>query len=296
MSDNASTGPFVVTLGIAQDGGFPQAGCDRECCREAWDAPDRQRGACCLGVVDPPSGSAWMIDATPGFPRQLRALLALGTEDAPLRLQGILLSHGHVGHYAGLLHLSREVMGAHQVRVFGLPRMRDFLVHNGPWNNLVRLGNISLEALETGRALLLGGAAAVPFTVPHRDEYTETAGFRISGPRASIVYIPDVDSWEAMEAKGVRIEDEIAKADTVLVDGTFFDDREIAPRYFRELSHPFVARSLERFAALAPEERAKVRFIHLNHSNPALRTGSPERKRIEESGCRVAEEGERIAL
>ena len=29
--------PFIVVLGITQDAGYPQIGCDKECCKKYWD-------------------------------------------------------------------------------------------------------------------------------------------------------------------------------------------------------------------------------------------------------------------
>ena len=60
--------------------------------------------------------------------------------------------------------------------------------------------------------------------------------------------------------------------------------------------HPFITHSMERFAALPPEERARVRFIHLNHTNAALRPDSDARRTIEQNGFRVAEEMEQVGL
>lgn len=54
--------------------------------------------------------------------------------------------------------------------------------------------------------------------------------------------------------------------------------------------------SLRRFAGLPQRERAKVRFIHLNHTNPALLRGSPAERTIRAAGCSVAREGERVGL
>jgi hypothetical protein len=48
-----SAGPYLVVLGIAQDGGYPQAGCRRECCARAWRDASLRRGVSCLGIVDP---------------------------------------------------------------------------------------------------------------------------------------------------------------------------------------------------------------------------------------------------
>jgi pyrroloquinoline quinone biosynthesis protein B len=53
---------------------------------------------------------------------------------------------------------------------------------------------------------------------------------------------------------------------------------------------------MERFADIPRDQRSRVRFIHLNHTNPLLGSQAPERLRLEESGMRVAEEGEQYAL
>ena len=60
--------------------------------------------------------------------------------------------------------------------------------------------------------------------------------------------------------------------------------------------HPFITHSMERFATLSAAERDKVRFIHLNHTNPALDSHSEARRTIESNGFHVAEELERIDL
>ena len=53
---------------------------------------------------------------------------------------------------------------------------------------------------------------------------------------------------------------------------------------------------MERFAKLPAAERAKVRFIHLNHTNPALVPGSDAQRAIESAGMRLAAQGERVPL
>ncbi len=29
--------PYVIVLGVAQDGGIPHAGCEKTCCNDLWD-------------------------------------------------------------------------------------------------------------------------------------------------------------------------------------------------------------------------------------------------------------------
>jgi pyrroloquinoline quinone biosynthesis protein B len=283
----------VLVLGVAQDGGVPQAGCDRECCRKAWADPDRARLVSCLAVVDPQAPGRWLIDATPDFRRQLRMLDAAAPGRAP-GISGILLTHAHVGHYAGLIHLGREAIGARGVPVHVMPRMQEFLSTNGPWDLLVRLGNIALAPMKADTPLELSPRVRVtPFLVPHRDEYSETVGFRIEGARRAVVYVPDIDRWEKWDR---RLEDVLADADAAYLDGTFHAGGEVPGRSLSEVPHPTIAETMRRLAPLPGAERAKVRFIHLNHTNPALADGSPASKAIREAGFRVAQEGERFPL
>jgi len=287
----AETAPYLVILGVAQDGGLPHAGCQKNCCREAWKNPKLHRRVSCLALVDPVSSERWMIDATPDFKSQLRALEKI---TPPSGLSGIILTHGHIGHYTGLMQLGREVIGATDVPVYAMPRMMDFLSRNGPWDQLVRLKNIALRPMQNDVLIILNSRLQItPFLVPHRDEYTETVGFRISGPRKSAVFIPDIDKWEKWDR---RIEEVIAGVEVAYVDGTFYADGEISGRNMAEIPHPFIVETMARFASLPMTEKSKVRFIHLNHTNPALRAGSPAARAIEQSGFRIAVEGERVGL
>jgi pyrroloquinoline quinone biosynthesis protein B len=278
--------PYVLVLGIAQDGGVPQAGCHKSCCTSG-----RHLAVASLALVDPATSRWWLFDATPDFPEQL----ALVSVKAPAcTLAGVFLTHAHMGHYTGLMHLGREAMGASHVPVWGMPRMREYLTTNGPWSQLVRLGNIEIRALAADSSVMLGDSLSVtPFTVPHRDEYSETVGFRITGPRAEVAFVPDIDKWERWDRS---IEDVIANASVAYLDGTFFDAAELPGRDMREIPHPFIVESLARFAPLPAATRARVRFMHLNHTNRAGVIGSAEQGRVQAAGCRVANPGERTDL
>ena len=54
--------------------------------------------------------------------------------------------------------------------------------------------------------------------------------------------------------------------------------------------------SMERFAKLPEKERTKIRFIHLNHTNPVLDRDSDEAREVVKRGFRIAEELERVEL
>lgn len=284
-------GPYTVLLGVAQDGGYPQADCRRACCARAWARPELRRHVVSLAVVDPERCAAWLFEATPDFREQLHELDAVAKGAA---LSGVFVTHAHVGHYAGLLHLGREAMGAREAPVFAMPRLSRFLASNGPWSQLVSLRNVSLVPLAAGVPVPLTPELRVtPLLVPHRDEFSETVAFRIEGPRRSVLFLPDIDKWDRWERD---LAEEISTVDAAYLDATFFDAGELPGRSMREIPHPFVVETLAAVASLPAAERAKVRLVHFNHTNPLLRDESPEAAGVRAAGLHVARQGERLEL
>jgi pyrroloquinoline quinone biosynthesis protein B len=295
-ANDRADGPYLVVLGTAQDAGSPQVNSPVE--HPARLSPDQRRFATCLGIVDPASGRRWMIEATPDF-REQAWLLSRSEPSAaaPVQIDGIFLTHAHIGHYTGLIFLGHESMGAREVPVYAAPRMSAFLSGNGPWDQLVRFNNIALRPLTPGQPLDLGGGVAItPFLVPHRQEYSEVLGFRIDGPTRSVLFIPDIDSWEQWAGMGVNLIDAVRDVDVAYLDATFYDNNEIPGRDMSSFPHPRITQTMDLLEGLALEQRGRVRFIHLNHTNPAQWRDSAARREIERRGFRVAEQGERIWL
>ena len=281
--------PYVVVLGIAQDGGAPHAGCEKSCCIELWDSGKKERVSS-IGIVNPLTKQSWLFDATPDFPSQYRIL----TENHNTELVGIFLTHAHMGHYTGLLHLGREVMGKKNVPVYAMSRMKEFLETNGPWSQLVTLKNINLKLIENNKDIKIGEQLFIePFLVPHRDEYSETVGYRIIGKEKSLAFIPDIDKWEKWHGSIFQL---VLNTDILLLDGTFYSQNEIPHRNMAEIPHPFIIESMETLSELNSENRSKVHFIHFNHSNPAIKDNSPAYHTIKSKRFNLAREGDRFNL
>lgn len=208
--------PYLVVLGIAQDAGYPQAECKKDCCKEVWGDQSKRKMVSCLGLVNPIDGQSYVFDATPDFKDQLNIL----TQQHQADLGGIFLTHAHMGHYTGLMHLGREAMGAKEIPVYAMPRMKSYLETNGPWSQLVDLKNILLQSMAHQQTVNLGDDISVkPLLVPHRDEFSETVGFLIKGKNKSALFIPDIDKWSKWET---NIETVIQSVDIAFLDGTFF--------------------------------------------------------------------------
>jgi pyrroloquinoline quinone biosynthesis protein B len=291
--------PYVLVLGTAQDGGLPQIGCDGPCCRAARADAGRARLVTSLLVVDPRSGRRWLVDASPDLARQVER--ARGhppnrstTGARPPLFEGVFLTHAHAGHYLGLAQLGREAYGARGLPVFASARMGHFLRTNGPWSLLVDDGAIALEELTPGRAVELAPQLSVTaFEVPHRDEFSDTLGFVVRGPRRAIAYLPDIDKWERWERPLAQWLQEV---DLALVDGTFFEAGEVPGRDLAQIPHPLVVETLAALAAQPLELRRKVLFTHLNHTNPLSDEASEAFRRVAAAGMGVAREGELLGL
>jgi pyrroloquinoline quinone biosynthesis protein B len=276
----------LIILGTVQDAGSPHIECTKACCKELFLNPDKNRKVVSLGLIDPENNASYLFEATPDIAQQIKLLKAFRTPKATETPTGIFLTHAHIGHYAGLMYLGKEAMNADSVPVFVMPRMKSFLETNGPWSQLVANKNIALrELVDKEPKVLTPGLTVTPFIVPHRDEYSETVGYKIQGPTSKALFIPDIDKWEKWSS---NIIEEIQKVDFAFIDATFYDAEEINNRDIMEIPHPFIIESMVLFSNLPAREKKKIYFIHMNHTNPALNEKSEQTKQIIENGFNIA--------
>jgi pyrroloquinoline quinone biosynthesis protein B len=284
----------LVVLGTAQDGGLPHLGCERPCCAEARRA-GRTLFPACLGIVDHEAGTLILVEATPRIEEQVALLHELaGVHGRGRRpVDAVLLTHAHIGHYLGLALFGREVAATRLLPVHCSPRMAAFLRGHGPWRQLVELEQLHLREFTPEVEFAAGaGLSVTAIPVPHRDEYSDTMAFRIRGPQRTVLFVPDVDAWD--RAPGL-LERLLAGVDVAYVDGTFFDGSELPDRSLGEIRHPLMTDTMQRLAAFARRRPGAVRFLHLNHTNPALHDPAVA-ARVAAAGFAVADQGERVAL
>lgn len=281
-----------MILGIAQDGGIPHAGCGKLCCQKSWSNLSKRKLVTCLAIIDPISKQRWIIDATPDIKFQLSNLHSVSDSDKTL--DGIFLTHGHVGHYTGLLQLEKAVLNTFEIPVFVMPKLKRFIESNQPWSNLVTSQNINLiKLIDQSKIVLNERISIIPFLVPHRAEYSETVGFQILGPNKKIVFIPDIDSWDNMNTS---IENLIFENDLLFLDGTFFDGSELPNRDMSKVPHPLISQSIKRFRTLPKKQKTKIKFIHFNHTNRVCDSKSTEYKQLVDSGLSLSKEGMKIII
>ncbi len=292
--DKTYNDPFIIILGIAQDAGYPQAGCEKDCCKRVLTDASAKRMVTSLALADPATHQWWLFDATPDITAQLQLFRSKTNAAYPILPAGIFLTHGHIGHYTGLMYFGREAMNTRSLPVYAMSRMNGFLVQNGPWDQLFEINNLSMRRLRADSSVNLStGITVTPFLVPHRDEYSETVGFSIQYQQFKLIYIPDIDKWKKF---GRDINLLVKESSVALLDGTFFKDGELAGRAMNEIPHPFVEESMLQFSTLAEADKKKIHFIHLNHTNPLLDKKSVPFAEIKKKGFNIAEQGEKVVF
>lgn len=289
---DAPKGIYLTVLGVAQDGGYPHIGCQKECCAAFYKGVNSKQHVVSLGLVDQELQQKWLFEASPDISTQLATLEQKHLKKETI-IDGVFLTHAHMGHYTGLMYFGREALGKRNTTVYAMPKMKEFLSTNGPWSQLVSLQNIRLRSLQQDSVLRLNNnLKVIPFRVPHRDEYSETVGYKIIGPTKSALFIPDIDKWEKWDRDIIS---EVEKVDYAFLDATFFKSGEIN-RPMSEVPHPFIEETVALFKNSSKSTKEKIIFIHFNHTNPALQPGAPEKEDILKEGFRFAKEGMRIDL
>lgn len=282
-----------MVLGIAQDGGHPQIGCSSACCAGAWADPRARHLPAAMGIVTE-DGERWMVEASPALPEQIWRLhqQAPRPSGAPL-LDGLLLTHAHMGHLVGLAYLGNEAAAVSGLPVYLPAGLADVLRDAVPWSALVREGRLILHPLADGQRLQLSEQVSVTaLDVPHRREWSETLAFVIEGPRRSVLFLPDIDGWEGW---GVSLRSLLERVDAAWIDGTFYADGELA-RDMSAIPHPRVVDTMALLADAPADLRGRVRFSHLNHTNPLLDSTSPQARAVRAAGFQIAWEGEVIGV
>ncbi len=278
---------YIQVLGIVQDAGYPHIGCEKDCCKVVSPG---DYFVSCLGLVDKTNNKRYLFDATPDIHNQINLLEKF--PDANL-IDGIFLTHAHIGHYTGLMYLGREGLGGKNIMVYALKRMARFLTKNGPWDQLVKLNNISIQTISNKEFVKLSkNIFVMPIRVPHRDEYSETVGYKIIGKSKKILFIPDIDKWDEWKKS---IIEEIKLVDYAFIDGTFYNGSELN-RDMREIPHPSIEETLQLFSNQPLAERNKIYFIHINHTNPILTNKNGIRDLVESLGFNIAERGLKFKL
>jgi len=274
MRDNSPMMASAVILGSGQDGGSPQVGHRR--------AAGLDRSASSIALCDD-DGSVLLFDASPDIRLQYHWLAEhLDTEPT---LDAVFVTHGHMGHYSGLLHFGMEAAATISLALFAPETVITFLERNQPWASLLSSGHLVATPMESN-VVTIGPFSVTALPVPHRDEHTDTVAFSVEVEgRPWLLYLPDIDSWSAWpDAERV-----IASHRVALLDATFSSATELPGRDLDAIRHPLVPDTIERFSHLTSDHM--IVLTHINHSNPLGRPDAQITKTAADQGYLVAYDG-----
>ena len=282
---------YIYVLGNVQDAGLPHIGCQHKFCKEKFSEFE-EYFTTSVAVVDPVEKKYILFEASPDIPYQLN-YLEKEIFNEFLLPESIFITHAHIGHYTGLMYFGREALGSKNLIIKVLPKMSNFLKTNGPWSQLVDINNIKIQNLSFGsKTNELRNITVTPIQVPHRDEYSETAGFIIEGRNKKALFIPDIDKWEKWDKNLKQL---VYEFDYLLLDSTFYDSKEIN-RDISEIPHPLVTETINLLDDLSPEHKNKVYFIHMNHTNLMLDPSSELTKLVVNKGFNITRLGLKLSL
>ena len=286
-----SQSEYIYILGNTQDAGMPHIGCKHKFCLENFNKYEEYY-VTSIAVVNQENKKYILFEATPDITYQLNYLKDNIFKEFLLP-DAIYITHAHIGHYTGLMYFGREALGSKNLLVKVLPKMSNFLKTNGPWSQLVTLNNIQIQNTKFDVSNSeLSNVEVTPIQVPHRDEYSETAGYIIKGKNKKALFIPDIDKWEKWDKNLIDL---VEDYDYLLLDATFYNSKEIN-RDISEIPHPLVSETINLLNSLSNENKKKVYFIHMNHTNSMLDPMSELSKFIYTKGYNIARVGQRIFL
>jgi pyrroloquinoline quinone biosynthesis protein B len=302
---------FVVLLGTAAGGGFPQWNCWCPCCRTARSDPSSAHPRTQSSAAVSADGHRWfLLNASPDVRDQI-ARLGNGSAPPTVRhvpIEGVVVTDAELDHTLGVLLLreagllplyaSRATAAIleHDSRVLATTRAFSEV----PVTELVLNRAIPLSYRDGSAAGLTVEAFAVPAGPPRfasEDATGHTVGLMVreEATGRACAFVPGCGDLDQ------ALLDRLAHADALLFDGTFWDDQElialgIGTRLARQLDHlPITGPggSLGLLASLPCRHRV---YTHINNTNPILLERSPERDVVTKAGLQVGFDGLRISL
>lgn len=294
----------AIVLGSAAGGAFPQWNCRCPVCALAWAGDSRVRPRTQTSLAVSAGDGHWtLINASPDLPSQIRATPALHPRGA-LRgspIDAVVLTGAEIDQIAGLLSL-RE---SSAFTLYATPASHAAVAANAMYGAMAMMARRAVNPGE--RFMLTGGIEATLFMVPGKlplylegqapeldTESAANVGVELQREGACMVFVPGT------AAVTPAMRERFARADVVLFDGTLFTDDEMirmqtGQKTGRRMGHMQIDGDRGSLQALAGLSARRI-FVHINNTNPVLIDGSAERRKIENAGWQLAEDGMEIVL
>ena len=289
----------VTILGVAQDGGIPQAGCSCKRCEKAHKNLNLRKYPVSLGIIGV-DGTKHIIEITKNLSEQL--MIWTPNKKELFIPETVSITHLHLGHIEGIGQLGKPVMGLSGVEVYLSQNNKEILDNRSDIKLMKDEDNIRIYSKDFNQPFepKNGCGFKLQFIpVPHRSELGDTAAIIIKGKRKNILFMPDQDSWKETldyySKKNIRDFLKMFDIDEALIDGTFWSTDELPGRDISKIPHPTIKDSIK-LLGQKKEKDPGISFLHLNHSNPVNDLGSKQRKIVEKNGWKISKMGDVLKL
>jgi pyrroloquinoline quinone biosynthesis protein B len=244
------------------------------------------------------------LNATPDVHHQIAADPSLhpgpGVRTTPVA--GVLLTDAEFDHTIGLLMLREES----SLTVYGTFPVLEALTLWFPVRELLSdYANFSWSSIEVGKPLDLDDRLRVTAFLTGSKAPRYIGRSLLRGPSSewevglrlednvtggTVVYAPTLPRWDENFAE------QVATADCVFVDGTFWTDDEMASqgagsRTGRSMGHMPVSGQDGSARALAELPAKRKIYTHINNTNPILDEESKERRWLTDLGIEIGRAG-----
>ena len=298
--------PTAIVLGAAGGGGYPQWNCRCPVCQLAWAGDTRAKPRTQASLAISADGEHGFC-STPRLTfarncwRRRRCGRAPGCASSPIA--AIVLTGAEVDQVAGLLTLRER----QDFTVFATSDTMAALDAN-PIFGVLAAGVVARKIVARDQPFALpGGLAAELFAVPGKvalylegenpalaAETGANVGVEIVCGSRRLAYVPGAAGMTAALRARLR------RADVILFDATLFADDEMiatgtGDKTGRRMGHMPLDGEDGTLAALAGLGGRRI-LTHINNTNPILIEGSAARRKVEQAGFEVAEDGMEIVL
>ena len=304
----------IIVLGASAGGGFPQWNCNCANCRGVRDGsvralPRTQSSIC---VSDNEATDWALLNASPDILQQIKATPELqpGRALRDTGIGGVVLVDGQIDHATGLFMLREQKVPLElwctdpvfEDLTQGNPILRVLEHYCGTARHSIPLDDqpfVMTRVPGLAFSALPLSSKAAPYS-PHRNAAVtgDNIGLTITcrDTDKRLFYAP------GLGARDPEVFAHMARADCVMVDGTFWSDDEmialgLGDKTARDIGHLPQSGPGGMLAWLAelPATTRKI-LIHINNTNPLLNDDSPQRTELDRLGIELAYDGMRIDL
>jgi pyrroloquinoline quinone biosynthesis protein B len=290
----------VRVLGSAAGGGVPQWNCNCPNCRAARTSKISNRRRTQSSIAVSADDKNWILfNASPDLCSQIAAFPSLTPGGKKLRgtaIAAVVLTDGELDHVTGLLSLREH----RKLRLVCTKTVEGLLTKNFPLLPVlknycdVRISNFPVQIASLRISALDFGSKSPPYA-PQLKHPGLAVGLRIESAKKSLAYLPGLPAISA------EVEKFIAGCNCLLVDGTFWSEREmvslgLTKRSAGDMGHVPISGPHGTLAWLRSLKIPRKIYIHLNNTNPILKKNSREQKMVVRAGVEISKDGMDIRL